>query len=175
MRTALSHQELDQRSLALHRLIAEKIRRDPDLFDNVKKTLARWNEIVCANSQPYLEEWERLVDLGIEECLAVATEDSERATTMRQASPFCGILSNEERWGFLLEWDKNHGASDQELEERRQKMIEDQALLEKNDYFCRTRPHYTLAELLAQSDKDLPLSQEEKDWLNTKPVGKEIL
>lgn len=34
-----SHQWLDQRSLALHRLIAKKIRRDPDLFENVKKTI----------------------------------------------------------------------------------------------------------------------------------------
>jgi len=59
-----SHQWLDRRSLALHRLIAEKIRRDPDLFENVKRTLARWSQIVCANSQPYVKEWQRLVDLG---------------------------------------------------------------------------------------------------------------
>jgi len=130
-----THQELDQRSRALHRLIAEKIRQDPSLFENMKRTLARWRKIVSADSQPYLKEWERLVDLGIEECLAVATEDSERANAMRQASPFCGILTNEERWEFLLEWDKDHGASEEEIQERRQKMIEDQDILEKNNYF----------------------------------------
>ena len=130
-----SHQEIDQRSLALHRLLAEKIRQDPNLFDNMKRTLARWRTIVCASSQPYLEEWEQLVKQGIDACLAVATEDSERANAMRQASPFCGILTNEERWEFLLEWDKNHGASEEEIKERRQKMIEDQDLLEKNNYF----------------------------------------
>lgn len=113
-----SHQEIDQRSLALHRLIAEKIRQDPSLFEKPRETLGRWSKIVCANSQPYLEEWQRLVDLGIEECLAMATEDSERANAMRQASPLCGILTNEE-----------------EIKERRQKMIEDQELLEKNNYF----------------------------------------
>ncbi|MBU4337785.1 MAG: hypothetical protein KJ548_14580 [Actinobacteria bacterium] len=130
-----SHQWLDQRSLALHQLIAEKIRRDPELFENVKRTLARWSKTVCANSQPYLEEWQRLVNLGIKECLAVATEDSERANAMRQASPFCGIMSNEERWEFLLEWAKNHDASEQDIKELRQKMIEAQNLLEKNNYF----------------------------------------
>ena len=44
--------------------------------------------------------------------------------------------------------------------------------------FCSSRPdkpRYTLAELLAQCDFDMPLSQEDKDWLNAKPVGKEIL
>lgn len=130
-----THQEIDQRSLELHRLITEKIRQDPDLFANVKKTLTRWRTVACSNSQPYLEEWQRLVDLGTEECLAVATEDSERANAMRQASPFCGILTNEERWEFLLEWDKSHGASEQEIKERRQKMIDDQDMLEKNNYF----------------------------------------
>lgn len=130
-----SHQEIDQRSLALHRLLTEKIRQDPALFENVKRTLAHWRKTVCANSQPYLEEWQRLVDLGTEECLAVATEDSERANAMRQASPFCGILTNEERWEFLLEWDKSHGASDQEIEEQRQAMIKAQDILEKNNYF----------------------------------------
>jgi hypothetical protein len=135
-----SHQEIDQRSLALHQLIAEKIRQDPRLFENMKRTLTLWRTIVSADSQPYLEEWERLVDLGIEECLAVATEDSERANAMRQASPFCGILTNEERWEFLLAWDKDHGASEQEIKERRQKMIEDQDLLEKNNYFGKN-PH----------------------------------
>lgn len=130
-----SHQWLDRRSRALHQLIAEKIRKDPALFENMRSTLDRWRKTVCANSQPYLEEWQRLVDLGIEECLAVATEDSEQANAMRQASPFCGILSNEERWEFLLEWDKNHGASDQEIEEQRQAMIKAQDMLEKNNYF----------------------------------------
>ncbi|MFQ6759458.1 MAG: hypothetical protein D9V46_00580 [Deltaproteobacteria bacterium] len=132
-----SHQEIDQRSLALHRLIAEKIRQDPSLFEKPRETLGRWRKTVCTNSQPYLEEWQRLVDMGIEECLTVATEDSERANAMRQASPFCRILTNEERWEFLLEWDKSHGASDQEIKERRQKMIEDQDLLEKNNYFVK--------------------------------------
>lgn len=130
-----SHQWLDQRSLALHRLITEKIRRDPDLFENVKRTIARWSQIVCANSQPYVKEWQRLVDLGIEECLAVTTEDSERANAMRQTSPFCGILTNEERWEFLLEWDKSHGASDQEISDLRQKLITANELLERNNYF----------------------------------------
>ena len=131
----LSHQEIDQRSLALHRLLTEKIRQDPALFENVKRTLARWRKTVCTNSQPYLEEWQRLVDLGIEECLAVATEDSERATAMRQASPFCGILSEEERREFLLSWTRDHGASDQEISDLRQKLIAANELLERNNYF----------------------------------------
>lgn len=99
-----THQELDARSLALHCLIAEKIRQDPTLFDRAKATLARWRTTVCEGSQPYLEEWENLMNQGIEACLAVAVEDSERAAALRQSSPFCGILSEQERLAFLKAW-----------------------------------------------------------------------
>ena len=128
-------QWLDQRSLALHQLIAEKIRQDPALFEKVKATLAHWETIVCANSQPYIKEWRRLADAGMEECLAVATEDSERGAAMRQASPFCDILSEEERREFFLAWARDRGVSDQEIEDLRQKMIEAGDLLEQHDFF----------------------------------------
>lgn len=100
----MTHLKIDQRSLALHRLVVEKIRKDPVLFDNVKRTLAYWRTIVSANSQPYLEEWEQLVNQGIDACLAAAVEDSEHADALRQTSPFCGILTNEERFVFFKEW-----------------------------------------------------------------------
>lgn len=103
-----THQELDARSLAMHRLIAAKIRQDPALFDRARATLARWRIIVCVNSQPYLAELERLFEQGIEAALAVATEDTERATALRQSSPFCGILTEDERLGFLKSWSSAH-------------------------------------------------------------------
>lgn len=128
-------QWLGQRSLALHRLIAEKIQQEPALFERVKATLARWETIACANSQPYIREWQRLADLGLEKCLAVATEDSEQAAALRQASPFCGILSEEERGEFFLAWARKNGATDQEIEELRQGMIAAGELLEQHDFF----------------------------------------
>ena len=103
-----THQEIDERSLALHRLIAEKIRRDPQLFTRAKETLARWRKSVCAASQPHLEDWERLLGLGVDACLNAAVEESERATALRQTSPFAGLLSNQERFAFLKSWNRTH-------------------------------------------------------------------
>jgi antitoxin ChpS len=37
------------------------------------------------------------------------------------------------------------------------------------------RPVYTLDELLAQCDFDVPYSDEEREWLDAPPVGREIL
>lgn len=103
-----SHQSLDQRSLALHKLIAQKIRRNPSLFAICGQTLERWELSVSPSSQPYVSEWRRLFEQGIEACIAVVTEDSERGRAMRQASPFSGILTHKERFAFFQNWARNY-------------------------------------------------------------------
>jgi antitoxin ChpS len=37
------------------------------------------------------------------------------------------------------------------------------------------RPHYTLDALLAQCDASAEISVEDRDWLDSKPVGSELL
>jgi hypothetical protein len=103
-----THQEIDQRSLALHRLVATKIRSDPALLDKAGEILRRWRETVCVNTQPYLEEWRRLMEQGPDACLAVAVEESEHAAALRQSSPLSCLLTNQERFRFLKEWNRNH-------------------------------------------------------------------
>jgi antitoxin ChpS len=39
----------------------------------------------------------------------------------------------------------------------------------------RCRPHYSLEELLAQCDTTVELTPEEREWLESKPVGNELL
>jgi antitoxin ChpS len=39
----------------------------------------------------------------------------------------------------------------------------------------RQRPRYTLDELLAQCDPKAPRSKQEREWLDSKPVGVELL
>lgn len=105
-----THQEIDERSLALHCVIADKIRAHPEFFEHVRQTLARWRTTVSSSSQPYLEEWECLMNQGIDVCLDMAVEDSERATALRQSSPFTGVLTNKERFIFLREWNRENAA-----------------------------------------------------------------
>ena len=40
---------------------------------------------------------------------------------------------------------------------------------------ARSRPKYTLEELIAQCDLDAPLSDEDHEWLNDPPVGREVI
>ena len=39
----------------------------------------------------------------------------------------------------------------------------------------RTRPHYTLKELLAQCDSKAPVTTEEREWLDSNPAGGELI
>lgn len=106
----VTHQDIDRRSLALHCMVAERVRDNPALFEKARVTLMRWRETVCVASQPYLEEWERLMNEGIEASLSVAVEDSQRGAAMRQSSPFSGVLTNRERFAFLKQWRSDHEA-----------------------------------------------------------------
>ena len=103
-----THQQLDERSLAMHRLVAKRIRENPELFDKARATLGRWRSTVSVGSQPYLKLWDDVMNEGIEACLDLAVENSERATALRQASPFAGILTDEERLTFLRTWNRDH-------------------------------------------------------------------
>jgi hypothetical protein len=106
-----SHQEIDTRSLELHRLIAAKVRREPELLDRVRLTLQRWRDPgKPSRAEPYLAEWEQLMAQGLEPVLAAAIEESERAAALRQCSPFAGILSSAERFAFLKAWAATHAA-----------------------------------------------------------------
>ena len=37
-----------------------------------------------------------------------------------------------------------------------------------------TKPRYTLAELLAQCDFDQPMTDQDREWLDQDPVGREV-
>lgn len=101
-----AHAQLDARSLALHRLAADKIRREPALFERVRGTLERWHRVVDAGSRPYVDEWQQLANTGIEACLAAAVEDSPRGAARRQCSPFGSVLSHRERFELFRQWAK---------------------------------------------------------------------
>jgi antitoxin ChpS len=39
----------------------------------------------------------------------------------------------------------------------------------------RKRPHYTLEELPAQCDPKAPIGRKDREWLNSKPAGREMI
>jgi len=98
---------LDQRSLELHKIIVDEIRKNPDLFEVVKENISRWKPMVTKNTLPYLEEWESFINQGMEVCLEAALDESEYGKARRQASPFAGVLPDKERHRFFQEYTGN--------------------------------------------------------------------
>ena len=90
------HTRLDERSLALHQLVAQKVLAAPALLDKARENLRRWQETSGGPSLA-LAEWEQILGGHVDQVAQFLTERSEKATRLRQSSPFCGILTEAER------------------------------------------------------------------------------
>ncbi len=121
----------EMRTLELHRLIAEKLEEDPE------RVLAMANENLDlmrrtdrgGHSRPYLDTWQMLVDGPRRDLANVMVSTDAAARDLRQASPFSGVLSDEERIGALLRSDGERVAakSGRSLDEIRQKLLDTHA------------------------------------------------
>jgi hypothetical protein len=81
----------------MHRAIAARLREAPELVGIARGNLERWSKS-AGRSEAYLEGWRTLLELPLEELLALLQEDSETMRAMRQSSPFAGVLSPQARW-----------------------------------------------------------------------------
>ncbi|HEY5793159.1 MAG TPA: hypothetical protein VIS74_07660 [Chthoniobacterales bacterium] len=94
--------------MGMYRLIAQKIRRNPELLDIALANIERW--LAKGQDQPHrLREWRDRIreaqadEAGLRALLELLQEDSERADYLRGFAPFAGILSTQERRPFIRE------------------------------------------------------------------------
>jgi hypothetical protein len=92
----INHFQIDERSLALHRAVARQIRKNPALLEVARKNLERW--IQDGGMRSYWSEWKIILYSPLDEILSFLISNDERAKRLRQSSPFCGILTPQERW-----------------------------------------------------------------------------
>ena len=92
----LTHQQIDERSILLHRAVAQKIRQNHDRLATARANLHR--RAAQGGARTYWEEWEALLDGPLVDLLAFMVSPSEEACRLRQRSPFAGILPPRERW-----------------------------------------------------------------------------
>ena len=101
MRTA------EARSLAYHKAVAERLRREPDLLAQIRGRLEAWLDR-GGRARPYAEAWLGIVYQGLGAVLAVLEDErSERAIDLRHASPFAGLIPARERWRI---WKETRGS-----------------------------------------------------------------
>jgi hypothetical protein len=92
------HSRLDERSLAMHQLIAANVQADPALLDKARENVRRWQ---ASEGSPKLAlaEWEQILNGPVNQ---VAQFLAERATRLRQSSPFAGILTVYESYSKTM-------------------------------------------------------------------------
>jgi hypothetical protein len=100
-----SHDWIDQRSLALDLLIAERLAAQPELLERARQTLERWIGQRRPDPPAVFLEWRGILRRPLSDILDLLRSDSEDARRLRQSSPFCGILSQEERLKVLREYE----------------------------------------------------------------------
>ena len=91
------HQTIDRSNEAVDHLIAERLRRDPDLLRAARSNLRRWMEADGLTPRPVFLEWVGILDrLTRDEIASFLASDTPMARRLRQSSPFRGFLTSEE-------------------------------------------------------------------------------
>ena len=89
------HRRAELRSLAYHRLIAQRL--DPSRIRQARRRVEAWT----ANGKmpaPHAETWRILLQDGRgDDLTAVLTADSPESRDLRQSTPFAGAISEQER------------------------------------------------------------------------------
>jgi len=105
------HRLIDERSLAFDRLTAAKLAANPALANRARANAERWLKTCSPRLRPVFQEWLVVLDGPRHALLAMLTATDERATRLRQSSPFAGALSVAERTAVLQEYQRRESSS----------------------------------------------------------------
>lgn len=84
----------------MHRAIAERLRADATVIERARRRTASWRSSGEVHPD-YVAAWEHVLSGPVEDLCALLVDPGERATALRQVSPFAGVLSARERWRIL--------------------------------------------------------------------------
>jgi hypothetical protein len=106
------HELLDDRSLEMDRVIAQKIRANPKLVQIALANTGRWlaNSDYSESNRQAILEWKRIMETTtVAELVTLLESSSEEARRLRQSSPFCGILTPGERQAIFRKYEAHRG------------------------------------------------------------------
>ena len=95
-----SHEKLDRLSLEYHKLISEKLKRDPELLKPViqklRSVIEEFNR-AGGRCSAYVEWLQILETQSLDQIQFILTSDDENSTRLRQSGPFWDLITEEER------------------------------------------------------------------------------
>ncbi len=90
--SAMTHPQLDEQALRKAEHVAKAITRDPRLIEQAQRWLAQRMSQASEGERHALREWEHILSMPPRRIAAFLRDKGERATRLRQSSPFVGIL-----------------------------------------------------------------------------------
>jgi hypothetical protein len=97
---AVTHDLAEERSLALHREVARRLREDPELVEMARERVRSWLETGFV-SRRWAEAWREVLGGTLEDVIAAITDTSRRGRDLRQSTPFAGAVDARVRWEIL--------------------------------------------------------------------------
>ena len=96
------HRLAEERSIAYHREIAERMSRQPEILANARQRVQSW---LASGGEPpfYARKWSEILASDLPLIQTFLTERSDLAYELRQSSPFAGALNPRERWRIWRE------------------------------------------------------------------------
>jgi len=92
-----THEHIDKRSLFMAQAIVSKIDGDPSRagLAKAREVCRQWS---LRRLGPAVQEWSDILQQSWESIRHILIDDSDESRRLRQSSPFCGILTPQERW-----------------------------------------------------------------------------
>ncbi len=105
----------EEKSLRLHQALLTPMLAEPNaVISKARDNLDRWTGMHRPDGMTmrYFEEWNRVLDNGLDAIVDVVTSPSQEARELRQNSPFAGVLPDETRLRVLQtfkdHWRREH-------------------------------------------------------------------
>ncbi len=96
------HRLAEERSVAYHRVIGERLLRDQAVLELARSRVGAW---MAAAAEPpfYARKWSEILAQDPVAIASFLVERSELADELRQSTPFAGALKPRERWKIWQE------------------------------------------------------------------------
>ena len=98
----VGHDLAEARSLAIHRLVAERLRQEPQLVKAASRRVENWAEEGKMHPA-YADAWRELLEGPLDVLLTVLCDRGERAAALRQCTPFVGVIDQQTRLRIWLQ------------------------------------------------------------------------